>query len=120
MKFVLLAVVLILCGYSATQAQSCLTAEDVKQLLARVASSTTVKPDKKLTEELVKTAQKQRDLLREVVAKDQTKKSDQEKLHKLYEKDTTRLCQILKTSGWPTTELVGENGVANCFRDRVG
>ena len=115
MKFVLLAGVLILCGFVTTKAQSCLTAEDVKQLLVRVESGPPAKYDKKLNEELVKTALKQRELLQEVVAKDQAKKSEQEKLHKLYEKDTVRLCQILKTSGWPTTELVGENGLQAAY-----
>jgi VWFA-related protein len=115
MKFVFLAVVLILCGSSATKAQSCLTPDDVKQLLARVQSGPPAKYDKKLNEELVKTAQKQRELLQEVVAKDQAKKSDQEKLHKLYDKDTVRFCEILKTSGWPTTELVGETGVPAAY-----
>ena len=115
MKFVFLAVVLIVCGSSATKAQSCLTPDDVKQLVARVQSGPPAKYDKKLNEELIKTAQKQRELLQEVVAKDQAKKSDQEKLHKLYEKDTVRLCEILKTSGWPTTELVGENGIPAAY-----
>ena len=115
MRFVLLAGVLILCGSVTTKAQSCLTAEDVKQLLVRVEAGPPAKYDKKLNEELTKLALKQRQLLQEVVAKDQAKQSEQEKLHKLYEKDTIRLCQILKTSGWPTTELVGENGLQAAF-----
>ena len=115
MKFVVLAVVLILCGSGATQAQSCLTAEDIKSLLARIESGPPAKFDKKLSEELVKTAQKQRELLQQVVAKDQTKQSDQEKLHKLYEKDTARFCEILKTSGWPTSELVQDTGVRAAY-----
>ena len=117
MRFVLLAGVLLVCGSVATQAQSCLTADDVKQLLARVESpSQPVKYDKKLNEELIKTSQKQRELLQDIVANDQTKKSDQEKLHKLYEKDTIRLCQILKTSGWPTTDLIGPTGIPALFQ----
>lgn len=116
MKFVLLAGVLILCGSVATSAQSCLTAEDVKKLLVRVESGESVRYDKKLNEELLKMAQKQRELLQEVVAKDQTKKSDQEKLHKLYEKDTARLCEIFKTSGWPTSDLVGVTGVPALYQ----
>ena len=116
MKFVFLAGVLIVCGSVATKAQSCLTADDVKQLLVRLESAQPVKYDKKLSEELVKTSQKQRELLQEVVAQDQAKKSDQEKLHKLYEKDTARLCQILKTSGWPTTESVGVTGVPALYQ----
>lgn len=115
MKFVLLAVAVIVCGSGATQAQSCLTPEDVKQMVARVESGQAVEFDKKLSKELVKTAITQSNLLKEVVAKDQSNKSDREKLHKLYTKDTARLCQILKTSGWPTTQLVDENAVRAAY-----
>lgn len=111
MKFVLLAVVLVVCGSGATHAQSCLTPDDVKLMLQRVASPPPVKYNKKLSEELVKTARKQRELLQEVVARDLSNKSDREKLHKLYDKDSARLCEILKTHGWPTSELVGESGI---------
>src|SRR5688572_10279634 len=122
MKLVLLATVLFVCA-SVTNAQRCVTQEDVKRMVARIEAQPVATPtpepssdkksankkpalpagvDKKLKEELEKMALKQRDLLQEIVAKDQTKQSDREKLHKLYEKHTVRLCEILKTSGWPT------------------
>ena len=116
MKFVLLAGVLILCGSVATKAQSCLTPEDVKQMLARVESGQPAKFDKKLNEELVKTAQKQRELLQDVIAEDLRNKSDQEKLRKLYQKDSARLCQMIKTSGWPSSESIGPAGIAALFQ----
>ena len=115
MKSVLLAVVLIACGSVATRAQSCVTADDVKQMLARVESGPTAKYDKKLNEELVKMAEKHRELLQQVVAKDQKDKSDQEKLHKLNEKNTAKLCEILKTVGWPSTAIAGQTGVLAAF-----
>src|SRR6185503_14922510 len=71
--------------------------------------------DKKLQAELVKMAEKQRDLLQEVVSQDQTKQSDREKLHKLYETDIRKLCQILKTNGWPTSATVDRIGLAATF-----
>ena len=115
MKFVLLAVLLLACGSVATQAQSCVTQDDVTQMLARIESPPPTKPDTKLKEELLKMADKQRELLVELVGKDQTKKSDKEKLHKLYEKHTGKLCQIIKTTGWPTTPLVDREGVFAAF-----
>jgi len=72
-------------------------------------------PDKKLEEELVRIASKQQELLLKVVEKDQTKVSDQEKLHKLYRQHAGRVCEILKTYGWPTTALVETNGVLAWF-----
>src|SRR5215207_4229136 len=116
MKFVLLAVLLLVCGSLAANAQSCLTQEDVRQMLARVESPAPAKPDKKLKQELLNMFIKQRDLLLQVVDKDQTKPSDKEKLAELYEKNTGKLCQILKTVGWPTTTLVDREGVFATFQ----
>lgn len=116
MKFVLLMAFLLLCGATVTNAQSCVTQDDLKQILVRIEAPPPAKPDKKLKDELLKTAEKQRELLLEVVNKDQAKRSDQEKLHKLYEKNTIRLCEIIKTSGWPTTALVERSGVFAAFQ----
>ncbi|HEV8430285.1 MAG TPA: VWA domain-containing protein [Pyrinomonadaceae bacterium] len=114
MKFVLFAGLLLASGSIPARAQSCVTQEDVRQMLARVESSPAT-PNKKLKEELLKMASKQRELLQQVVEKDQAKRSDQEKLHKVYEDHTVKLCQIMKTYGWPTTAVVDEEGVFAAF-----
>ena len=116
MKCVLLAVVLIACGSVATKAQSCVTPEEVKQMTARVDSASNAMYNKKLNEELLKMAEKHRELLQDIVAADQKKQSDQDKLRKLNEKNAARFCQILKTSGWPSTALVGQTGVLASFQ----
>ena len=115
MKFVFL-VLLLACGSVVTPAQSCLTPEDVKQMLARVDAPPPEKPDKKLKQELLKMASKQRELLMQVVENDQTKKEDRDKLNKAYDEHTLRLCEILKTHGWPTTPLVESEGVFAAFQ----
>jgi VWFA-related protein len=115
MKFVLPAVLLLACSAGATNAQSCLTQDDVKQMLARVDSPPPSTPDKKLQEELLKMAVKQRETLQELVERDQTNHADSKKLHKLYADHIGKLCQIIKTDGWPTTALVGEEGVLAAF-----
>src|SRR5512132_931471 len=76
MKFVLLALLLLACGSVATKAQSCVTQEDVRQMLARVEAPAPASPDKKLKEELLKMFAKQRELLMQVVEKDQAKQSE--------------------------------------------
>lgn len=116
MRFVLLAALLLAYGVTATNAQSCLTQDDVRQMLARIETPPPPKPDKKLQQELLKMAEKQRELLLEVVDKDQAKQSDQNKLHKLYEKNTIKLCELIKTNGWPTTPLVDRQGVYSAFQ----
>ena len=118
MKCFLLAVVLLACGSIgsiATKAQSCVTPEDVKQMTARVESGTAANYDKKLNETLLKMAQQHRELLQQIVSEDQKKKSDQDKLRKLNEKNTAKFCEILKTNGWPSTALVGQTGVLAAF-----
>ena len=110
MKFVLVLLLLLACSSGAIKAQSCLTDDDVKQMIARV-DSPPPKLDKKLKEELVKMAERQRELLVQVVENDQKKQSDNEKLHKSYDEHIERLCQIIKTNGWPTTALVDQDGV---------
>lgn len=115
MKCFLLAVVLLVCGSVTTKAQSCVTPEDVKQMQARVDAGPQAKYNKKLNEELLKMAEKHRELLQQVVAEDQQKESDQEKLRKLNAKNTTKFCEILKTHGWPSTALVGRTGVFAAF-----
>jgi len=115
MKFVVFAVLLLACSAVVIKAQSCLTHEDVTRMLAQAASSTPPAPNQTLKEELLKMAFKQREALLQVVEKNQTKKSDQEKLHKIYEEHTARFCELIKTNGWPTTALVDEDGVLAAF-----
>lgn len=114
MKFVVVTVVLLACCSAGIHAQSCLTDADVKQLLAQDGSSQPT-VNRKLKGELVKMAIRQRELLLQVVDKDQTKQSDQKKLHKTYEDNIAKLCQIIKTHGWPTTALVDQDGVNAAF-----
>ena len=116
MRVAVLTLFLLTCASAGTNAQSCLSQDDVRQMLARVEAPKPAVADKKLKEELLKLALKQRELLLEVVAKDQAKESDREKLHKVYEEHTAKLCQILKTYGWPTTALVDREGVLAAFQ----
>lgn len=115
MKLVLLAVALVACGSLTANAQSCVTPDDVKQMVARLNSGTGAKYDKKLNEELLKMAEKHRELLQQIVAEDQKKKSDQDKLRKLNEKNAAKFCEILKANGWPSTALAGQTGVLAAF-----
>ncbi|HJT29465.1 MAG TPA: VWA domain-containing protein [Pyrinomonadaceae bacterium] len=115
MKFVLATALLLACCSVAIRAQSCLTDDDVKQLISRVDASPAPTPNKKLREELIKMADKQRELLLKVVDKDQKKLSDQEKLYKIYDDNIAKFCQLIKTYGWPTSAVVDQDGVMATF-----
>lgn len=116
MKFVLLTMLLFACASPTANAQSCVTQDDVRQMVTRIETTPPSKPDKKLRQELLEMAEKERELLLQVLGKDQPKQSDQEKLNKLYEKNIGKLCEIIKTSGWPTTPLVDADGVISTFQ----
>lgn len=113
MKFVVTAALLLVCSI-AIKAQSCLTQDDVRQMLVRVETPPPTTVNKKLRDDLIKMAVRQRELLQEVVDKDQ-KESAREKLHKTYDEHAVKLCEILKTYGWPTAALVDRQGVAAAF-----
>lgn len=116
MRFVLVALVLLAGGAAVARAQSCVTPDEVKQMLTRVASPPPAAVNEKLRQELLKMADKQRQLLVELVEKDKAKQSDREKLHKLYDEYSGKLCEILKANGWPTAALVGREGVIATFQ----
>jgi len=61
-------------------------------------------------------ATKQRDALVQMVEKDKAKESDRDKLHKIYQDHTLKLCELLKTNGWPTTAQVDDDGVFAAFQ----
>ena len=115
-KLFLLSLFVLACCSVTTKAQPCITPDDVKKMLTRVDGPPPAKPDKKLKEELLKMATKQRELLVQMVERNQNKESDEEKLRKLYETNTARLCEILKTHGWPTTALLERDGINATFR----
>ena len=114
MKVFLLGVLLI-CGSVTTQAQSCLTPDDINQVLARVDSATPATVNTKLQAQLIKLATAERDALQQIVSEDHPKESEKKTLTKLYDANTRKLCEILKTNGWPTTALVDREGVYATF-----
>src|SRR5690349_6511825 len=73
MKFFLVAVFVCLFVPVTTQAQSCLTPDNLKQLEARIETQPPPSLNKKLEQELVKMAINERDLLQEIVSQDQNK-----------------------------------------------
>jgi len=114
MKFVQVIVLLLACCSGAINAQSCLSEDDVKQLIARVETPPPPRVDKKLKEELVKMATKQRELLQQVVNKDQTKPADQDGMAAEYESARRALNLLAQESGgnyYRAEKLSDLNGV---------
>ncbi len=102
---------------SFVSAQSCLTRDDINQMLRRVETPTPVTLNKKLEVELVKIADTYQHELSEIVAADEKKKEElRAKFRERNNLGVTRFCEILKQNGWPTRELIEEAGVKATFQ----
>jgi VWFA-related protein len=93
---------------------ACVTADEVKQMVAQL-SSPNVSLNKKLKEELLKLKKTGQKDIQEAVAEDQKNDNLMKDIRKARDKNTAALCPLLKKFGWPTTELVGADGVAAAF-----
>ena len=106
---------LLLCLQSVVGQTSCLNSDDVKRMVVQVNSSQNVSPIKKLRQELLKLAEKDQTRLRNTIS--ETEKSDDllKQMRANREKNTVSLCTIVKEYGWPSTAMVGAEGVAAAF-----
>ena len=110
-------IVLSICVWSsAVFAQvRCLSPGDVQKLVTQVNTPQSVNLNKTLSQELLALKESDQRRVRSDVAND--KKAD-DLFHGLKEtrnKNASALCQMLKTYGWPSAELVGAEGVEAAF-----
>ncbi len=90
----------------------CLSPDDAKTMLARVNSPGNVAFDKKLRDELLKLAGKTETLIYNGVERDIPNADFNKRVDEARSQNNARLCKILKEFGWPTSALVGKDGVA--------
>lgn len=90
----------------------CLSPDEVKTLVARVNSPQNPAPNQQLRDELLKLSAKTEDLIYEAIEKSRPSDDSQKRIGETIVQNNERLCQILKESGWPTSALVGADGVA--------
>jgi Ca-activated chloride channel family protein len=110
--FTLTSLLLVIPG--SARAESCFSQDEIKLLVVRASSTTPVKLDEKLEQELVKLATKHQETLAAAI-KEKAKQDTIDKLRKLNTQNGLRLCQIVKSVGWPTSALVGRDGVLAIF-----
>ena len=105
---------ILVCFQSAPGQEHCLTQDQVNSILAQVHSRQQAPMNAKLREELLKLKKKDDERLKENISR---KKSDAliERIRESRENNAARLCPILKQYGWPTTSLVGKDGVEAAF-----
>ena len=110
--------VAILCAIAATPtlAQTrCLTPDQIKQFTTQIESNTTRPFNKKLNEQLNKLASKQQERVQHNVAGNKSDDTILKTLRAARESNTPELCSILTQYGWPTRDLVGEDGERSMF-----
>jgi VWFA-related protein len=103
-------------GASNVLAQTrCLTQDEIKRLTDRVESNTTRPFDKKLSQQLTKLDDKTRARIQNNVANNKSSETILKTLRAEREANTAELCSIIKQYGWPTRDLVGDDGAQSMF-----
>lgn len=111
-RLVLTVIVVSLPSMSLFAQSKCLTPEEAKAILEQVNSPRPVAFNKKLREELLKLAGKSEKLIYNSIEEDRSNDNSRKRIDESRQQDNARLCQVLKDFGWPTSDLVGPDGVA--------
>ncbi|HKO98804.1 MAG TPA: VWA domain-containing protein [Pyrinomonadaceae bacterium] len=102
--------------FSSTSAQEpCLNQDEIKKMVEQVNSRAPVAFDKKLNRELLELQEKIQEQLNQAISEDRKQETLMKQMRIAREKNTLRLCKILKQYGWPTTALAGKEGVGAAF-----
>ncbi len=108
------ATLLICCAHTVLGQSRCLTDDEVKSMVAQVKSPQEVQLNNKLKDELLKLKADNQKLIQSIMARYRDEATIKH-LNEVRANNSTRLCQVLKESGWPTVNLVGQEGVAAAF-----
>jgi len=105
----------LVCFQSVAGQDRCLSQDQIRSIVAQVNSRQQLPLNKKLRDELLKLKKKDQERLNKSIAE---KKPDAsiERIRNSEENNAGRLCPILKQYGWPTTGLVGGDGVEAAFQ----
>ncbi|HXD30910.1 MAG TPA: VWA domain-containing protein [Pyrinomonadaceae bacterium] len=113
--FLCLTALLLACVFPIA-AQSCVTPDQVKAMVAAVKSpQPNLAVNTKLRDELVKLQNEDQKALREFLAKKEKDKNVGVELDSMRARNEVRFCAILKEYGWPNSKLVEPEGVAAAF-----
>ena len=93
----------------------CFTQDEIKRLADQVDAGAVRPFNKKLAEQLNKLAAKQQERIQNNVADNKDNETILKTLRTARDTNTAELCSIFKQYGWPTRDLVGEEGVKSAF-----
>ncbi len=111
-----LAALLILIAFTSAFAQArCLTADEIKRISDQLDANITRPFNKKLSDDLIKLAARQQQRLQDNVADNKSGDTIIKTLQTSREQNTNELCAIVKQYGWPSRDLVGDDGARAAF-----
>jgi VWFA-related protein len=111
----LVAVVILMGAPSGFAQTKCLTADEIKQLTDQIGAHTARPFNQKLSDELNKLAARQQQRIENNVADNKSGDTILKALRTSREQNTGELCSIIKQYGWPTRDLVGDEGARSAF-----
>jgi len=111
----LVALLLLVAAISSFAQTRCLTADEIKRVSDQIAANDTRPFNKKLSDDLIKLSAKQQQRLQDNVTDNKSGDTLIGTIRKSREKNTNDLCAIVKQYGWPTRDLVGDEGARAAF-----
>jgi VWFA-related protein len=93
----------------------CLSADEIKTMVSRLDAREQRPLNKKLRDRLFKLREKNENRISEAVAGNRKSDALMDRLRESRTANANQLCPILKEFGWPTTTMVGTDGVAAAF-----
>ena len=109
------AVAILFCSASVPGQATCLTADDVKRMVAQVNAPRTAPFNKKLRDQLLKLGENDQKRFQDSIGDSVKSDALLKRIQISNLKNTAGLCLLLKEFGWPTADVAGNEGVAAAF-----
>lgn len=114
-KLFLILVSFFVCPTSTPAQDRCLTPDEIKKITEQSGGSANATLNKKLRDQLLKLKENAQQRLDEDISDNKKPEALIKRMREFRDKNTARLCAILKQYGWPTAALVGHDGVDAAF-----
>jgi VWFA-related protein len=106
---------ILLCSHSALAQTKCLSDADIKKMLQQVNAPRNGSFNRKLRDELLKLKEKDQKRFQNAIDGNEKPDALLKRMRAMREKTEAELCPLLKEFGWPTADVVGNEGVAAAF-----
>lgn len=115
LRVLLTIISIFVCSQTIVGQDRCLSQDEIKNMVAQVNLRNPVTLNKKLRDELLKIREKDQQRLNDDISENRKSDAVIKGIRAAREKNTARLCSLLKQHGWPTSSLVGKEGAEAAF-----